>query len=138
MRIQVSIAFLVVFVGAAPAVHAATGLASLEGLLPFYIAAFSAFLIGFYVFPAWLTFRAKKIHAERGLSNAKLLLLIAPAGLMGVLGVIDYLGLGFVSGIVHGVTGGFGAYWVFLALSALLVYLAGSAYQQCKRLPAGP
>lgn len=137
MRIQAPIALPVALLGAAPAAHADPGLASLEGLLPLYVAAFSAFLIGFYALPAWLTFRAKKIHAERGLSNAKLLLLIAPAGLMGGLGAIDFLGLGFVSGIAHGATGGFGAYWVFLALSALLVYLAGSTYQHCRTLPAG-
>lgn len=139
MRYQIAILLVVALVGAAPTARADPGLGSLEGLLPLWIAAFVILMIVFYGLPAWLTLRARKLHAKSQLTQTTLLLLVSPAALVGGFGIIDFFGpFGFVSATVHGITGGFGAYWIFLALNLFLVYLSGSAYRQCKMPPGGP
>ena len=126
-----------VLVAAALPAHADPGLSSLEALLPFYVAAFAAFMLAVYVPPVWLTFRAKKTRAKGTLSHKKLLLLIAPAGFVGCVSVI---GFGSPLSIVSGVFGSeeLGLlrvlYWFDLGLGALFVYLAFSTYRRCQAL----
>jgi hypothetical protein len=109
-------------------------------LLPLYVVAALVILLVFYALPLWLTFRAKRSFATGRLSQKKLVLLILPAGVMGMGGLIDFMGpFGLVSSFLHGVGGesGLSAYWVFVALNALLIYRAWSTYYSCREVPEG-
>ena len=131
-RFPVTLLFLL---AAAGPVHADPGLSSLEGLLPLYILAFAAFILGVYVLPIWLTFRAKKMHAKGGLSRRNLLLLTVPAGLVGAAGVADVASpLSTVSGIVGSEDLGMfrALYWGYFGLCAMMIYLAASAYRRLR------
>lgn len=141
MSRRVTLALLSVQLGAATPAHADPGLSSLEGLAPLYITALVVFFLLFFALPAWLTFRARSIHEDRGISKTKLRFLLAPAGLVGSFGVIDYLApISLASSISYDLTGGFAPYLAYVGLSALLLYLAVSTYRRCIRplAPAPP
>lgn len=135
MRLGSMVICLWLLLGLASPAHADPGLSSLEGLWLLYFAALAVFCLIFYALPAWLILRARRLCAGDGLSTARLLRLIAPAIVVGGLGWIDFLGpLGLVSAVVHGATGGFEIYWVFLLLNTLLLVAAGSTYRHCKNV----
>lgn len=116
--------------------HADPGLSSLKGLLPLYIVAFGLYVLTIYVLPVGLILRARKSHAQGDLSRKKLLLLTAPAGFVGIMGLIGFAHpLTLVYGIV-GSEANLGLmrviYWSYTAFSVLLVYLAVSTYRRCQ------
>ncbi len=138
MTIQRMTPIAAVLVGAASPAYADPGLSSLKGLIPLYVAAAVVFVLAFYVWPVWLIFRAQKKFAEGRLSRKQLLLLLFPAALVGLLGLVDFLGpIGLVSSLFYDLGGAraLSVYPVFVVFSAFLVYRAWSTYQSCKRLP---
>ena len=136
MRLRVLAVHLAVVVAMTGPAHADPGLSSLEGLLPLYIAAFAIAILGLYVLPVWLTFRARTLSARGSLSRKKLLLLVAPAGALGFVGLVDFVNpTSLVSGIFGSLDLGLlrAVYWGHTAFSGLLVFLAFWTLRQCRR-----
>jgi hypothetical protein len=116
------------------------GLSSLKGLIPLYIAALVICLLVFYVVPIRLVFHVRALQSEKALSRTRLFWLLSPAGLVGAVGLIDFLSpISLLSAVFFEFgPNGLYAYWIFAGLSGFMVFIVWSTCQKNKGLLAKP